>query len=942
MSRLVLALACTLLLVVCSSASAAGRCGPHPWCDTALTAETRASLLLEALTQQEKVGLLAGDELFGVAGSADRHTGAENGVARVGLPPTYYSDGPVGPRQGKATSLPSPMALAASFDPSIAERHGAVVGDEAKKKGNDVVFAPTVNIMRTPLGGRTFESFGEETLVHQRLGVAWLRGLQAQGVIGNVKHFALNNQEGRGRPISSSVPLGITEGNRMTVNVVADERTMREVYLPHFEAAVKEAGVGSVMCSYNRLGGQYACESEELLSRILRRDWGFKGFVLADYLASHGPQSGLNNGLDFEPWPGIAYGPVPVNALLASGRVSAATLDERVRNILRTLFAGGFFDRDAYRNDDAQIDAGAHAREAAEIETAGITLLKNVGGLLPLDAGAVRSVAVIGADAAKFKSGGGSSNVSPSAVTTPLDGIRRRFGAEKVVYDDGSDAARAAAVARGADVAVVVTADVSTEGADRPCLGLSCGADDGLDRDGLIAAVAAAQPRTVAVLMTGGPVLTPWRDAVPAILEAWYPGQEGGTAIARVLAGDADPGGRLPVTFPKSEADLPTAGDPEKYPGTNETVRYKEGVLVGYRWFDAKGLEPAFPFGHGLSYTTFRLGDLRAAPAGAAPPVRAAATFPASALAAPTVDVSVAVTNTGSRSGVAVPQLYLAKPAPAGIVQPPRQLAAFGKVALGPGETKRVTLTLTDRSFSYWDAREHAWRIAPGCYGVEVGSSSRDLPLKGTLAQGGATCPGALLAAASRSRCTASTALRGVAVRVRGRRAPRVVVPRGRKVKVTVFRHSAGRSIVGQRRVRSLRRVRRDGSYSVRVTRGSETRRFALVRSRGRWSARPSFERTSRCGLVTRLKAERPVFGGRSGLAAQVSYRLREPARVTLTVRRGRKVVRSFGPRDDAAGRTYRQRLAAERLRRGEYTIELRAVPRTGRATTVRVAARRL
>jgi beta-glucosidase len=849
-SRLALAFACSFLLI-CSSASAAGRCGAHPWCDASLTPETRASLLLGALTQQEKVGLLAGDELFGVAGGADRHTGAENGVPRVGLPPVYYSDGPVGPRQGKATSLPSPMSVAASFDPSVAQRHGAVVGDEAKKKGNDVVFAPTVNIMRTPLGGRTFESFGEETLTHQKMGVAWLKGLQAQGVIGNVKHFALNNQEGKGSPVSSSVPIGITEGNRMTVNVVVDERTMREVYLPHFEAAVKEAGVGSVMCSYNRVAGQYACESEELLSRILRRDWGFKGYVLADYLASHGPQSSLNNGLDFEPWPGIAYGPLPVNALLASGRVSAATLDERIRNVLRTLFAGGFFDRDAYRNDDGQIDAPAHAREAADLEASGITLLKNDGGVLPVTAG--RKVAVIGSDAAKFKSGGGSSNVAPSSVTTALDGIRARFGADRVVYDDGSDAERAVSVAKAADVAVVVAADVSTEGADRPCLGLNCGANDQLDRDALIAAVAAAQPKTVAVLMTGGPVLTPWRDAVAGLVEAWYPGQEGGTAIARVLAGDVDPGGRLPVTFPKSEADLPTAGDPEKYPGTTETVKYKEGVLVGYRWFDAQKLEPAYAFGHGLSYTSFAMRDLRAAPAAGKP----------TPMTTPQYDVSVAVKNTGSRPGIAVPQLYLTKPAPAGIVQPPRQLAAFGKVALKPGETKRVTLTLTDRSFSFWDANEHAWRIQPGCYGVHVGSSSRDLPLTGALAQGGASCPGLLASASSSSsKCK----------------------PASKKV-------------------------------------------------RARWRKRGTNERGTSCGVVRLLRA---------ASARSVAYRLGAPARVSLTVKRGRKVVHRVTGRDAVAGKTYRVTVPARKVRRrGAYTVALRAVPRIGKPVTLKVTARR-
>src|SRR6478752_4935321 len=314
MSRLAaVLLALAVLVVLPAGAAAAGRCGSHPWCDTAKTADERAGLLLGALTRDEKISLLAGDEVFGVSGGAGRHTGTSDGVGRVELPTTYYSDGPAGTRQGPSTGMPSPIALAATFDRSLAYRHGAVV-DEAKKKGNDVVFAPTVNIMRTPLGGRTFEGYGEDPFLVSRLGVSWIDGAQAQGVIGDVKHFALNNQEGQGVS-TPGTPVGAgAEGSRMTVNVTVDDRALREVYLPQFEAAVKEAHVGSVMCSYNRYGGQYACENKKLLTDILKKDWGFTGYVLADYGASHGTAASLNNGLDFEPWPGVAYGPVPVNA----------------------------------------------------------------------------------------------------------------------------------------------------------------------------------------------------------------------------------------------------------------------------------------------------------------------------------------------------------------------------------------------------------------------------------------------------------------------------------------------------------------------------------------------------------------------------------------------------------------------------------------------------
>src|SRR3954468_6855341 len=322
-----------LMLALVVPAQAAGRCGTHPWCDASLTPDARAGLLLEQLTQDEKISLLAGDEPFGVAGGAHSHTGTSDGIPRIELPTTYYSDGPVGPRQGKTTAMPIPMALAATFDPRLAYRYGGLVANEVKAKGNDVVFAPTVNIMRTPLGGRTFEGFGEDPYLVGRLAVQWVKGAQAQGVIGDIKHFAANNQEGQSAAANAGgpgQPLGPppTSGNRMTVNSVVDERTLREIYLPQFEDAVKEAHVGSVMCSYNKLNGQYACENEHLLNEILKRDWGFKGYVLADYGAAHNTAASLNNGLEFEPWPGFSYGPTPVNAALVSGQASPQIVDE--------------------------------------------------------------------------------------------------------------------------------------------------------------------------------------------------------------------------------------------------------------------------------------------------------------------------------------------------------------------------------------------------------------------------------------------------------------------------------------------------------------------------------------------------------------------------------------------------------------------------------------
>src|SRR5438094_6300273 len=434
MRRLHFALAARLVLGVSagamiaslddSRALASGRCGIHPWCDTSLSPDERACLLLDALTPDERVSLLAGDDLFGVSGQAHTHTGTSDGVPRVDLPTIYYSDGPMGSRQGQATAMPAPLGLAATWDVEMAERYGAVVANEVKRKGNDVVFAPTVNIMRTPLGGRTFEGYGEDPWLVSRMAVGWIEGAQGEGVIANVKHFAANNQEGMG-PAPQGVPLGVgVLGDRYTVNAVVDERTLREIYLPAFEAAINEANVGSIMCSYNRLNGQYACENEHLLETILRHDWGFAGYVLSDYGAAHanGTAASLNDGLDFEPWPGVCYSPLQVGLALAASLASPATVDEHVRRILRTLFAYGGFDRDAYPYDDGLIDKVGHAAVAAEVEEAARTLLQNDGRVLPLDLEDpdLRSIAVIGADADRFQSRGGSAGISPFFYDTPL------------------------------------------------------------------------------------------------------------------------------------------------------------------------------------------------------------------------------------------------------------------------------------------------------------------------------------------------------------------------------------------------------------------------------------------------------------------------------------------------------------------------------------------
>ncbi len=792
-----------------AAAHAAGRCGDpaqRPWCDTALNPDARAELLLGAMTPTERVSLLAGDELTGVAGREGSHTGTSNGVPRLGIPAIYFSDGPVGTRQGKATGMPSPMSLAASFDPGNAATHAAVVGDEVKKKGNDVVYAPAMNMLRTPLNGRTFEYFGEDPFLAGRIAVGWTKGVQGTGVIANAKHFAVNNQEGAALPVPlpPGLPLGAGgEGNRLLVDAKVDERALREIYLPQFEAAVKEGGAGSIMCSYPRVNGQFACENSHLLEDILKRDWGFKGFVLTDYLAAKNTIASLNNGLDLDIWPTVVYTPLLVDAALATGLASMASVDEHVRRQLRTLFAFGFFDRDAHVDDTTRIDQEAHHAAAADIEQQGIVLLRNEDGILPLDAGKVGKVALIGPEADKLKDGGGSSAINEFKLTTPRQAIAAKLGAERVTFADGSNTAAAVAAARGADVAIVIAGDSMTEGVDKPCMGLNCGQSDSVDRDALINAVTAAQPDTVVVLQSGGPTLTPWRERVRGLVEAWFPGQNGGTAMARVLFGDAEPMGRLPATFPVREADEPVAGDPEAYPGRLLTVRYKEGVFIGYRWFDERKLDVAYPFGFGLSYTTFGFSGLRLEPAPGPDDVK----------------VSAVVRNTGKRGGTAVPQLYVGMPeSRPGLKQPPFQLKGFDKVHLAPGKGKRVTFTLDQRAFSYWAGG--GWDVAPGCYRIAVGASSRDLPLQGTVGRGVSSCDGALELPRTKKSCTSkrtfvirlpramrratvTVAGKRVAVKRRGGRLTARVDLRGRKAsRVTV------RVIGRSRRGKAVRQTR--------------------------------------------------------------------------------------------------------------------------------------
>jgi len=679
-----------------------------------------------------------GDEPLGILVD-NEPTGTNDGIPRLDIPTVRFTDGPAGVRRNQATGLPAPIALAATWNPALARLYGRTVGEEARLTGHDVVLGPNVNIMRIPMAGRTFEAYGEDPHLASRITVSYVEALQTTGVIANVKHYVANNQE----------------SDRFVTNALVDQRTLREIYLPAFEAAVKEAGTGSVMAAYNRVNNAYMTESRALQVDILKQEWGFPGFILSDFYATafaalgptelteavaqlddfeslvpfvledlmdftvaNGPLAFANNGLDLEMPIETVYTEALLRAALESGQINQTVIDEHVFRYLRTLFAFGVFDRPAFPTDgDIPIDE--HNAITRQIEDEAIVLLKNDGDALPLQLDDLQRIAVIGAVADDYKNGGGSSNVEPFMFVTPLEGIRNRAGdAAEVVFDDGSNLVTAINVAANADVAIVVAADNQTEFQDRPCLSLDCPPLGSLDavqnpppeaalEDPLIQQVASAQPNTIVVLEAGSPVTMPWIDQVPAVLNAAYPGQEGGNAIAGVLFGDVNPSGRLPFTIPTDELDRP-ATDPAQYPGIAFNAEYSEGVFMGYRHYDENAIEPLFAFGHGLSYTRFGYAGLDVN------------------MSRDGGSAAIDVTNTGARAGREVVQLYLGLPETA-VNQPPRWLRAFEKIALAPGDTKRVQLPINRRDLSYWDVGQGRWVVADGCYSIMVGASSRDI-----------------------------------------------------------------------------------------------------------------------------------------------------------------------------------------------------------------------
>jgi len=703
----------SLTLIGQSPADASSRHAGRGWMNPRLRPEQRVALLLPRMTRDEKLSMVFGyfgtDFPFtkytapaeGRAGSA----GYVPGVPRLGIPAQWQTDAGIGvATQGGAvkkrerTALPSNLGIAATWNVDLAYKGGAMIGGEARASGFNVMLAGGVNLAREPRNGRNFEYGGEDPLLAGTIVGAQIAGIQSNHIISTVKHYAINDQE----------------TDRNAGNSVIDPKAARLSDLLAFEIALEKGNPGSVMCSYNRVNGPFACENPWLLRDVLRRDWGFKGYVMSDWGAVHSTAPSIAAGLDQEsgfPFDKEPYLGAGLKKALAEGTVTTAQLDTMVSRILYAMFRHGLFDHpvtaapmdlsDAMLAGDAAI-----SRTAAEQS---IVLLKNDGRILPL-ARTARRIVVIGGNADKgVIAGGGSSLVYPKGgnampdlapktwpgpvmfyPSSPLEALRRQLPNADISFVDGRDPAAAAAQARNADVAIVFATQWAGESFD-----VSLSLKD--DQDALIDAVATASPKTVVVLETGGPVLSPWAGKAAAILEAWYPGTAGGDAIANVLTGKVNPSGHLPVSFPNSLAELPHPEAPAK-----GDVRYSEGAAVGYKWYDRQNLIPAFAFGHGLSYTRFGYRGLRAR------------------IAAGNISVKFTVQNLGAVGGMAVPQLYVSGRG----WEAPRRLAGFQKVDLAPRQSREVTLTLDPRLLADFDERMQCWRVSSGRFRLMLGDSS--------------------------------------------------------------------------------------------------------------------------------------------------------------------------------------------------------------------------
>jgi beta-glucosidase len=749
--RIPCSIALLIALTVGSTAAAqipgTGQSKHFPWSDQSLSPDVRADMVIKEMTLDEKIQLLHGlgwQAMFmqPQSGPGTRAISGGTfipGIPRLGIPDLQMSDSVegvsgVGVRGRYATAMPSAEAMAAAWDPALSYEVGMQLGSELRAIGFNMSLGSGINLIREPRNGRTFEYKGEDPLLAGTLAGQELKAEKALHIITDVKHYAVNDQD----------------AGRFVANSVISKRAMRESDLLAFQIALQDSGAGAVMCSYNQVNGIYACENPYLLTEVLRKDFGFKGFVVSDWGGTQSTVAAALAGLDIE-MPGYGNFGAPLKKAVESGEVPVERLNDMVHRILRTEFDAGIVD-DPPQPESPDVMRGFEV--AQKVEERGAVLLKNAGAQLPLSAAAMKSIAVIGGHAdVGVMSGGGSSQVSPAggnavplppeiannpAVSwmatvyhrsVPLAGIRAKAAGAEVKFDPGTDPASAAALAKSSQVAIVFAVQHESEGMDLPNLSLPD------NQDALIEAVAAANPHTIVVLETGGPVLMPWLDSVSAVVEAWYPGIRGSEAIANILFGDVNPSGKLPLTFPRSEADLPhpihldpPPPDPN-HPapklngflpiikaamkvGPNFDVVYDEGLKVGYKWYDAEKKPVLFPFGFGLSYTSFAYSDLAIAPGDY-------------------TTVSFIVTNTGPLAGIETAQVYASLPHDAG--EPPKRLVGWARVELSPGEAKQVTIPVGRDRLTIYDEASDSWKFVPGKYVFRIGGSSRRLPLQQTI-----------------------------------------------------------------------------------------------------------------------------------------------------------------------------------------------------------------
>jgi beta-glucosidase len=705
-----------ILVAVCNNASAqTGNSG---------SIDAKIDAVIKQLTLEEKISLLHANGIF-----------TAGGISRLGIPQLVTDDGPLGVREDvkegwgsanlttdSATFFPNGSALAATWNPALAYQYGHDMGEEARARNKTIMLAPAFNITRTPLCGRTYEYYSEDPYLNAQLAVQTVQGIQSQHVAACVKHFAVNNQE--------------VERGRVSVQV--DERALREIYLPAFKASITEGNAWTIMSAYNKLRGVYCSENDYLLNQILRGEWKFKGMVISDWGGTHSTVAAANNGLDLEmgsrPPYDSYYFAKPLLDSVKAGKVSMAVIDEKVRRILWVIYHTSLSEN----QPEGKLNTPAHSKTVYDIASESIVLLKNEKHLLPLNTAAIKTIAVIGDNATQtFHLGGFGAGVKARYEVTALAGLQNRLGTTvNITYAQGysglykpargnepaqvfkPDTAmiqQAVNIAKAADAAIVFIGgnrEYESESRDRKDLSLP------FAEQALVDAVTAANPNTIVVVVGGAPYdIGEIKKNNSTIVWSWYNGSENGNALADVLTGKTNPSGKLPFTFPAKLEESP-AHALNAYPGENHEVTYKEGILVGYRWFDTKKIEPLYCFGYGLSYTSFAYASLH--------------TDKKSYSIGDNITVTVKVKNTGKYAGKETVQLYVSKPKSV-VERAEKELKAFKKVSIAAGETVDVALTIPVKNLAYYDVKTSAWIVEPGAYTLLAGTSSGDISQKTTI-----------------------------------------------------------------------------------------------------------------------------------------------------------------------------------------------------------------